>query len=308
MLEGLKEKATQPIGPLPAFAWVVVAVGGYLGYKILKGRSNGTTAASTTSTTVGASGETVAPSSSDMNALTSQISTLGNQINTLTGKVSGTIGTVSTPIVNPNPTPAPTGPIFPTGALTAPVYAGDTLAKWGARHGLTAREVLRLNQGNYGLSDAANSSLTQSIKAGWHLIFQAGAAAATTTATVASTAVASAGVPAAAPTYSSNTAVTTSVGNPINVTKAATDVVHTAVATPILLGLPTMSTATVNAAAIQIPSITSTPSHIVPKTITLTAPAKKVATPVVQAAKKVLPNAATGPTIALSSTSTRRVN
>src|ERR1035437_8165982 len=88
MLEGLKEKATQPIGPLPAFAWVVVAVGGYLGYKLLKGRSSGTTAASTTATTVGASGETVAPSSSDMNALTSQISTLGNQINTLTGKVS----------------------------------------------------------------------------------------------------------------------------------------------------------------------------------------------------------------------------
>src|ERR1035437_3285779 len=271
MLEGLKEKATQPIGPLPAFAWVVVAVGGYLGYKILKGRSSGTTAASTTATTVGASGETVAPSSSDMNALTSQISTLGNQINTLTGKVSAGGTTTGT---GGGTTGGGTASNVGTAILKASHYAVDT-ATGKVNVKLPANVNFKV-LGSYVDPSGVTRYLinyggkTVGLQAGGDTVFTAAstaantvASAATTTATVASTAVASTGVPAAAPTYSSNTAVTTPVGNPINGPKAATDVVQTASANPILqLGLPAFSQAAVNAAAIQIPSITSTPSNI----------------------------------------------
>jgi hypothetical protein len=95
MLEGIKEKATQPIGPLPAFAWVIVIVGGYFGYEFIKGRSG----SSATSATVGDSQGTVSPSSSDIAYLTAQISDLaskigvGNGPTNTTGSSGGTTGT-----------------------------------------------------------------------------------------------------------------------------------------------------------------------------------------------------------------------
>src|ERR1035437_11168604 len=94
----IKETVTKPIGPLPAFAWVIVIVGGYFGYKFLSGRSSSTT--STTAATVGASAGSVAPSSSDYGALTSQVSTLGNQITDLGSKIT-TIGQTTPPASNP---------------------------------------------------------------------------------------------------------------------------------------------------------------------------------------------------------------
>lgn len=103
MFEGIKEKLTQPIGPLPAFAWVIVVVGGYFGYEFLKNRSG--SSSSTTATTVGATDTSgaVAPSSSDYAALTSQVSTLGNQITDLGGKIAGLSPTAPVGLAN-NPT------------------------------------------------------------------------------------------------------------------------------------------------------------------------------------------------------------
>src|ERR1035437_2612501 len=49
----IKATITRPIGPLPAFAWVIVIVGGYFGYKFLSGRSSGSTSVSTTAPTGG---------------------------------------------------------------------------------------------------------------------------------------------------------------------------------------------------------------------------------------------------------------
>ena len=78
MLEGLKEKATKPIGPLPAFAWVIVIVGGYFAYKFIAGRS-GSGGSSTTATTVGDSG-IPATDTSATDTLTSQLKDLQDQI------------------------------------------------------------------------------------------------------------------------------------------------------------------------------------------------------------------------------------
>src|ERR1035437_9231060 len=93
----IKETITRPVGPLPAYAWVLVIVGGYFGYKFLSGRGSST---SSTSATVGASAGGVAPSSSDYAALTSQVSTLGNQITDLGSKIT-TIGQTTPPASNP---------------------------------------------------------------------------------------------------------------------------------------------------------------------------------------------------------------
>lgn len=264
MLEGLKEKATQPIGPLPAFAWVIVVVGGYVGYKVLKGRSSGGDT-STTATTVGATEGTVSASSTDINALTSQIATLGNQINTLTGTKAG--GSTDT------------GGTTDSGNMVQNTYtvkAGDTLASVAKKFGIDARTLLRYNITNpYGLSDAAGSSLKQTIKAGWVLKIpgmhaatttaaNTAAAAVTTAKTVTSTAVADAGIPAPAPTYSSNTAVTSSVSNAINVTQSL--VKKAEPTSGMQMGIPTMSANPIKSAAIQIPTVT-TAKKIVPKTV-----------------------------------------
>src|ERR1035437_7021994 len=106
----IKETITRPIGPLPAFAWVLVIVGGYFGYKFLSGRGSSTT--STTATTVGTSAGGVAPSSSDYANLTSQVSQLGNQITDLGSKITTLVpggGQVISmpPVINPLPTPPP---------------------------------------------------------------------------------------------------------------------------------------------------------------------------------------------------------
>jgi hypothetical protein len=284
MLEGLKEKATQPVGPLPAFAWVVVVVGGYFGYKFLKSRSSGgTTTTSSTATPVGASDTgTVGASSTDVNALTAQVSTLGNQITDLGAKISGNTGIGSTNA---------SGTAYLTKIHSAINEATGKLVSLPAN---TNFNVV----GQY--TDASGvtrylinyKGMTLSLQSGGDTVFKAAttatntaAAAASTTATVASTAVASVGNPASPPSYGSNTAVTSSVGNPINVTKAATDLIPQIPVHPISLGLgmPTISHATVNAAAIQIPSVTSTPKRIVPKTIT---PPKPVQ--VVQASKQTV--------------------
>jgi hypothetical protein len=132
----IKETITKPIGPLPAFAWVLVIVGGYFGYKFLSGRSG---SSSTTATTVGTSAGAVAPSSSDYAALTSQVSTLGNQITDLGSKIS-TIAPVLAPILPSQPASPPVGGTV----VTAPVQSVSNLVTlandaqirlFGAGHG-----------------------------------------------------------------------------------------------------------------------------------------------------------------------------
>jgi hypothetical protein len=97
----IKAAITKPIGPLPAFAWVLVIVGGYFGYKFISGRSGSSSSSSSTATPVGTSSGAVAPSSSDYAALTSQISTLGNQITNLGSQFP------KSPAITPLPTPPP---------------------------------------------------------------------------------------------------------------------------------------------------------------------------------------------------------
>jgi hypothetical protein len=278
MLEGLKEKATQPIGPLPAFAWVIVVVGGYFGYKFLQGRSSGGTT-STTSTPVGATDTSgsVAASSTDVNALTSQIATLGNQINTLTGSSSGS-STTGTPAILgtawiPKVTKAvdqTTGAVVSLPAKTSFYVLGKSASGYTITYnGQTL--TLPISGTTFTLGNIPTGAYKDATTAA--------AAAVTTTETVASTAVAAAGTPAPAPAFGSNTAVTSVVSNPINVTSAA-------VASPLAkisaatTGLPTFSEGAIKGSAVQIPTVTST-KKIVPKTVTPPKP-----TQVVQATKQ----------------------
>ena len=71
----IKATITRPIGPLPAFAWVIVIVGGYFGYKFLSGRSGG--GGSTTSTTAPTGGSGIpADNSALINSMTDLTNTL----------------------------------------------------------------------------------------------------------------------------------------------------------------------------------------------------------------------------------------
>jgi len=75
-VNGLKEKITQPIGPLPAWGWVAAIVGGYFVYKFISGRSGGTT----NSTAAGSAGSAGALDSSiAINNLTQTIKDLINK-------------------------------------------------------------------------------------------------------------------------------------------------------------------------------------------------------------------------------------
>lgn len=107
----IKEAVTRPIGPLPAFAWVLVIVGGYFGYKFLSGRSG--SSSSTTAATVGTSVGSVAPSSSDYAALTAGVSTLGNQITDLGSKITTLAPTIPTPVIPPITIPPILAPVLP---------------------------------------------------------------------------------------------------------------------------------------------------------------------------------------------------
>jgi len=137
----IKAALTEPLGPLPRFAWVLVIVGGYFGYKFISGRSGGSSTTSTTATTTGASaaGGGVAPSSSDYAALTSQVSTLGNQITDLGSKISqippvDTLFPITPPVDNPTPpitppvlvAPPVNDPIFPVAPVAPPTLV-DTI-------------------------------------------------------------------------------------------------------------------------------------------------------------------------------------
>jgi hypothetical protein len=273
MLEGIKEKATQPIGPLPAFAWVIVVVGGYIGYKFLKGRSGGgTTTAADTSTAVGATGSGVAPSSADFAALTSQIATLGNQVNTLTGQTSS--GTTQTSSGSFSLTSVHAAINQTTGQKVS-LPAGVSLPVVGSFTDTTGRlfyDVLYKGA----IYNIGHDIGTYTATAG-----NTAAAAATTTETVVSTAVANAGVPAPTLTYGSNTAVTSPVTNPINVTAASGAIENQVAQTTHVVGsLPTMSSGAIKGSAVQIPTVTSA-KKIVPKTITPPKP-----TQVIQASKQ----------------------
>jgi LysM repeat protein len=280
MLEGIKEKATQPIGPLPAFAWVVVVVGGYFGYKFLKGRSS-SSSSSDTSTAVGATDTTgtVGASSTDVNALTEQISTLGNQINTLTGKVSGTLPDSPTTPVTKTPVLGGT-PITTTTALTHKFTNGETLVSVAKRYGITARNILTAN----GMTGSIYQSVTgKTLKLG-HLsttvttavttATNTATAAASTTATVASTAVSDVASAAPGIQYGSNTAVTTSVGNAINITAAsgaASGLQNMASPLKAPVGnaigsIPTINSNPVKSSTIKIAAMTPT-KRIVPATV-----------------------------------------
>jgi hypothetical protein len=52
-MENIKYQLTRPIGPLPAFAWVIVIVGAYLVYRFIGGRTGSSTGAANAGTTTG---------------------------------------------------------------------------------------------------------------------------------------------------------------------------------------------------------------------------------------------------------------
>jgi|ERR1035437_2820251 hypothetical protein len=234
----IKETVTKPIGPLPAFAWVIVIVGGYFGYKFLSGRSSSTT--STTAATVGASAGSVAPSSSDYGALTSQVSTLGNQITDLGSKIS-TIGStpVSTPVHAQSYSESigfgPDVPNAPIGILTN--YAKDLESFYQAKTG-TTYNILTTNPNETpgylptNISDSATWTWTK-IGSSWGWI---GA------------------IPAAMPQFGSNTATPVPTANAVNVASGGlTDTIQSVQETA---SIPTYSNAPVPSSSLKIPATT----------------------------------------------------
>jgi hypothetical protein len=81
-MQGIKEKISQPIGPLPAYAWVIVIVGGYFGYRFLSGRSGGS---SGSATVVGGTALPATDSSAatDLTGIQQQINQLVDRVNQL---------------------------------------------------------------------------------------------------------------------------------------------------------------------------------------------------------------------------------
>jgi len=244
MLENLKAQATRPIGPLPLFGWVVVVLGGYVGYKFLSGRSGG----GGTSTTATGSTGSVGASSTDVNALTSQISELGNQLNTLTGKISSTVTTTK-----------PGAPTTETITNQSPNQSISGVAK---AFGVSTTVILKLNP---------SFSLNTPLSVGQKVILPIGAvytpvkAAVTKTAAVSSTAIKSLPKPAAAPQTSSNTAVTTPVHSVV-ATPTATTKTITAVASKAPT-MPTVQTTHISSSTLSIPAMTPI-KKVVPNTVT----------------------------------------
>jgi hypothetical protein len=117
----IKETITRPIGPLPAYAWVLVIVGGYFGYKFLSGRSGSSSTTATTST--GGSGIPA-----DNSSYVQTIQDLINRIPVPTSPVTippidipVSIPPINNPISGPTPISNPTPPYTGGTVVTAPV-------------------------------------------------------------------------------------------------------------------------------------------------------------------------------------------
>ena len=109
-LEGIKATVTKPIGPLPAFAWVLVIVGGYFGYKFLSGRSG----SSGSATVVGGT-----PSTTTTSTPSTTTTNIPGTDTTIPGTTT-TPGQVVSSIVDWTP-PTPTAPVYtPTRLTTLP--------------------------------------------------------------------------------------------------------------------------------------------------------------------------------------------
>jgi len=100
---GIKGAITRQIGPLPAWAWVGVIVGGYFLYRILRGGGSG----NTTVTTSGSGGSTGGGSTGGdplggadagnlISGLQSSVDDLQGQVGDLTGQVGDLSGQVNT--------------------------------------------------------------------------------------------------------------------------------------------------------------------------------------------------------------------
>lgn len=192
----IKEAITRPVGPLPAYAWVIVAVGGYFAYVFLSNRSsNSTTTAADTS---GAPSTTSADLTVPLANLTQQIADLQNTITngnggTQSGGTSVTLVGGSAvrfmDLVTGKFTVLPTSTAYTIGAAIS--------TSKGPAHLITQNGV------TYAVLDrnftAATTAVTTAASAATN-------AAASATSTVASTAVQAVGTTASLPTYGNNTA------------------------------------------------------------------------------------------------------
>ncbi len=253
MFEGIKEKLTQPVGPLPAFAWVIVAVGGYFGYKWLSNRSG--SSSSTTATTVGTSASAVPPSSSDYAALTSQIATLGNQITALQGQQT------NPPVSSP-----------PDGGIVTP--------PWVRIDPVTGRGY-NINGPIPGTGSGSFDNPYGPVVVNPGPIVNAAAGAATTAKTVTTTAIQTLSKPAPLPVFSNNTATPT----PVSATYPTNNVLPVGLITPSGISL---SSAPIPATSINIPAttptVTTAPATVKPvvqtiRKVTQPSPTKVYSTP-----------------------------
>ena len=258
----IKETLTAPLGPLPRYAWVLVIVGGYFGYKFLSGRSS--SSSSTTATTVGASAGAVAPSSSDYAALTSQVSTLGNQITDLGSKISTLaptapvnpikIGKVITVPVNPIPrVPDPVNPIQQIRA-TVDSATGQLRLATGEIYNEAAQNSPNWIDAAGNIVASRNTSTGQIRLSTGEILNEAAQKSNNYIDIVSSNAIQDLATPAAAPQFGSNTATPTPTNNAVNVASGSLqNAVQETLAAP---SMPTYSNAQIPSSSLNIPATT----------------------------------------------------
>ena len=227
-LEGIKGTITRPIGPLPAFAWVLVIVGGYFGYKFLSGRSGSATVV----------GGTPSTTTTNIPGTDTTIPTPPTPIVPTDGSVGVSqaifIQTLTDTIGHLRITNNSTGETKETYQFQSPLSLADVAAGWT----IPIEQLKAWNPGidpNTKLPTGTTIVVKDSING-------------VSTAIAKSTAIIETPSVVALPEFPNNTAVPTPVATPL--------AIATPISNKVSVSLPTVSTRNVRSSTLAIPTMT----------------------------------------------------
>ena len=243
----IKATLTTPLGPLPRYAWVLVIVGGYFGYKFLSGRSGSSSTAAATPT--GASGIPV-----DQSGYQQTIQDLINRIPV--PPAPPTTPEPPPPTVEPIQTITETGTLMQdsairlistaNGALVVPTQGSYILGRpidipgYSGPNQLSHAHIVTQDGQTFYVLDRNLASIIPN--------------AAASASAVGSNMVQSLSSPVATPQFGNNTATPTPTSNAVNVASGSlADAVQETIAAP---SMPTYSNEYVASSSLKIPATT----------------------------------------------------